>query len=978
MTAMKRYDPKIIEPKWQKLWADTELYKTDTKSSKPKVYVLDYFPYPSGSAMHMGHVRNYTISDVVSRYERMKGNEVLHPMGWDAFGLPAENFAIKNNISPAEAIKQNTERFKNQFMVTGMSYDWSREINSSDPAYYKWTQWFFLMLFKKGLAYRKNSLVNWCPVDKTVLANEQVIVKDGVNVCERCGSPVEKKKLKQWFFKITDYADRLLEDLDELNWPDNIKSMQRNWIGRSFGANIDFEIDGHDKKLKIFTTRPDTIFGATFMVLAPEHPMVKEITSKEQAQQVERYVEKTAGKTELDRKQDEKKKSGVFTGAYAINPANNEKIPIWIGDFVLMGYGEGAIMSVPAHDQRDYEFATKYKLPITQVVMPCEPDAVNPPKPGLEQVVRETVIVHLQDKSTGKFALLNWHGSLEGITTAIMGGIEPGQTAEEAALMEIEEEAGLKDVKIISRSPWLTGAEYCASHKNQNRKALATVLLAEVDDLTSQLEIERSEQKLHTLVWVDKKDVENSLVPAHQKQVWNSLWVDSSLSAEGEMINSGKYDGMSSSEAREKIVADLEKKELGHAHKTYKLRDWLISRQRYWGAPIPIVHCQDCGEVAVEDSQLPVTLPEMADFHPSGDGRGPLARDENWLKTTCPKCGKPAERETDTMDGFACSSWYFLRFVDPNNSDMPADPKLLKEWLPVDKYIGGAEHAVMHLLYARFWTKVMFDEGVFNFKEPFSELRNQGMLQAEDGQKISKRLGNYLPPEKLIDNGYGADALRSTVLFLAPYDQDVAWSNDSLAGLFRFIGRVWTLVGEYVDDQASTRVHEKDGNEIALTQLAKVTDQTVKKVTSALERMSFNTAIASMMELVNSFNQLRTEVSIHQASVEWSEALTKLLKIMAPIMPHVTEELWAEMGNKNSIHLEMWPTWDEELIKEDLITIVVQVNGKMRSTLTMPVDSTEEDVVVAAKNDENTKSHLGEGEIKKTIFVKGKLVNFVV
>jgi leucyl-tRNA synthetase len=826
---MQRYNPKVIEPKWQKIWAETELYKTDTKSNKPKVYVLDYFPYPSGSAMHMGHVRNYTISDVVSRFERMKGNEVLHPMGWDSFGLPAENYAIKNNISPRQAIDENTKRFKEQFNITGMSYDWSREIDSSSPEYYKWTQWFFLMLFNKGLAYRKNSLVNWCPTDKTVLANEQVVVKDGANVCERCGSKVQKKELKQWFFKITDYADRLLEDLDELNWPESIKTMQRNWIGRSFGANIDFVVDGTDQIIKIFTTRADTIFGATFMVLAPEHPLVEVVTTEAQMRQVRDYIKATAGKTELDRKQDEKKKSGVFTGAYAINPATKEKIPIWIGDFVLMSYGEGAVMSVPAHDQRDFEFAQKYNLPIIQVVS--------------------------------------------------------------------------------------------------------------VEDLSSE---------------------------------------DSAVVGEGEMINSGVYDGMSSSEARDKIVADLGKQGVAQERKIYKLRDWLISRQRYWGAPIPIVHCAECGEVAAEDKDLPVELPEMADFHPSGDGRGPLARDKDWVKVKCPKCGKVAERETDTMDGFACSSWYFLRFVDPHNNKSPADPKMLEDWLPVDKYIGGAEHAVMHLLYARFWTKVMYDEGLVSFKEPFSELRNQGMLQAEDGQKISKRLGNYLPPETLIENGYGADALRATVLFLAPYDQDTPWSNNSLTGLFRFITRVWTLVEEFIADQASVRPHEADGDEIALTELARQTDKTIKKVSHDLEHMDFNTAISAMMELVNAMNKLRESVSFHKSPNEWRQAISNLLRLMAPIMPHVTEELWVELGREKSIHLEAWPTWDESLVKDDLVNVVVQVNGKLRGTLLMAPDASEAEVVAAAKNDDNIKSHLAKGEIKKTIYVKGRLVNFVV
>lgn len=824
---MRRFNPGEIEPKWQKIWRETEIYKTRDKSDKPKSYILDYFPYPSGVAMHMGHVRNYAISDVVARYSRMKGYEVLHPMGWDSFGLPAENFAIQNNISPREAIDKNTQRFKEQFEITGMSYDWSREIDSSDPAYYRWTQWFFLLLHKRGLAYRKKGLQNWCPVDKTVLANEQIVVKDNKKVCERCGTEVTKKELKQWFFKITDYADRLIEDLDTIDWPERIKTMQKNWIGKSVGAEVKFKVDGSKDEIKVFTTRPDTLFGATYMVLAPEHPLVGKLTVESEKPKVEKYVKESASKTELQRKQEEKEKTGVFTGAYAINPVNKEKIPIWIADYVLMGYGTGAIMAVPAHDERDHAFASKYNLEISRV---------------------------------------------------IEGGDLP-------------------------------------------------------------------------------------------------------YSGEGKVISSGKYNGMHSGDMREQIVKDLAKVKQGSEDINYKLRDWLISRQRYWGAPIPIVHCKDCGEVPVPENGLPVELPDMKDFHPSEDGRGPLARVEEWVNTNCPKCKGPAQRETDTMDGFACSSWYFLRFADPHNDKEPFSKELAEYWLPVDRYIGGAEHAVMHLLYARFWTKVMYDEGLVNFNEPFARLNNQGMLQAEDGQKISKRLGNYVDPEELIKEGYGADSLRTTVLFLAPYDQETPWSHQGLAGIYRFLNRVWLLFEELLDpskqDQSSKKVNSNTKSEIE-AQLEVQTHKTIKKVTSDLEELGFNTAISALMELTNSFYKLKKELPINQSEDRWASVLRRLILMLAPFAPHMCEELWEEMGEHDSIHIQPWPVWDDKLVKEDIVTIVVQINGKVRANIEASPGLSQEESVRLAKQDGNVQRYISGKEIQKTVVVPDKIVNFVV
>jgi len=811
---MQRYNPKEIEPKWQQIWADSKIYEADDNSDKPKKFILEFFPYPSGAAMHVGHVRNYAIGDAMTRFARMRGYNVLHPMGWDAFGLPAENYAIKTGISPQQAIEQNTTRFKQQLSQMGFGYDWSREFASSDPNYYKWTQWFFLLLFKKGLAYRQESLQWWCPVDKTVLANEQV----EAGRCWRCGSEVEKKALKQWFFKITDYADRLAQDLEDINWTDSIKNMQRNWIGRSKGAEVSFAIDGHDHKLDIFTTRPDTLFGATFMVIAPEHPLVDAITTDDQKQQVENYQQKTRNKSDIERQETNREKTGIFTGAYAINPVTGDKVPIWIADYVLMGYGTGAIMAVPAHDERDNAFAKKFSLPIISVI-----------------------------------------------------------------------------------------------------------------------EGEGEHDMVH----------------------------------EGRLINSGPYDGMSTSDAREKIVADLAEEKVGAERINYKMRDWLISRQRYWGAPIPIIHCEKCGQVAVPDDQLPVMLPKMDSFEPSGDGRSPLARDPEFLNTTCPDCGGTAVRETDTMDGFACSSWYFLRFADPHNADKPFDAEKAKQWLPVDEYIGGAEHAVMHLLYARMWTKVMYDEGLIEFDEPFTNLRNQGMILAPDGQKMSKSKGNTIQPDELIEQGYGADAIRVMELFIGPWNQSANWSVEGMGGSFRFLQRFWTLTQEFLAVENGQQQAESQ-------ELKQVMHKAIKKVSADLDSLNFNTAIAALMEAINDLYKLKMTTPYATAIDDWRWTLVTFAQLLAPFAPHMTEEIWANMGNEVSIHTSEWPVHDEKYLVSNTITIVVQVNGKVRAQLEQPAAAAKDAILAAAEADPKIVTALNGQAIKKSIYVPGKLVNFVV
>ena len=817
---MKRYNPKDIETKWQTAWEEEGIYRASEDAQKPKKYILEYFPYPSGAAMHVGHVRNYTIGDAVSRYARMRGYNVLHPMGWDAFGLPAENYAIKNHISPKQAIQENTTKFKKQLMQMGFSYDWTREIDSTDPGYYKWTQWFFLLLHKRGLAYQQESLQWWCPVDKTVLANEQV----EAGKCWRCGNEVEKKALKQWFFKITDYADRLLEDLDDLNWSDAIKTMQRNWIGKSKGADITFAIAGTKHEVTVFTTRADTIFSGAFLVLAPEHPLVSEITTKEQQAAVDAYKKATAAKSDIERQVSaDKEKTGVFTGAYAVNPANDEKIPVWIGDFVLAGYGTGAVFG-DIHDERDFVFLKKYKIPARVTVLPEDP----------------------------------------------------------------------KEAKKVKAQ------EYA-------------------------------------------------------------------YTAEGMLIDSGEFSGMRSEQARDKIVAWLHKNGAAKEVVNYKIRDWLISRQRYWGAPIPMIHCQKCGTVPVPEKDLPVQLPDVKSYEPSGDGRSPLANVPEFVNTTCPKCGGKAERETDTMDGFACSSWYFLRFTDPHNAEAAFDKAKAEAWLPVDDYIGGAEHAVMHLLYARFWTKVMYDEGLITFQEPFKTLRNQGMILAPDGQKMSKSKGNTIEPDGLIDQGYGADAIRIMELFIGPWNQMAAWSVEGMGGSFRFLQRAWTITQEYIAAQSGT----KQQPEVTVA-----AHQAIAKVSKDLEELGFNTAIAALMEYVNTLFKCKIDGEFADKEA-WKFAIQSLVQLMSPFAPHIAEELWHDLGHKTSVHVSDWPVHDPQYLVSDTIAIVVQVNGKVRATISVPAEADEARVIKTARAEENVAKYLT-SEPKKTIFVPGRLVNFVV
>ncbi|MBM7606112.1 leucyl-tRNA synthetase [Metabacillus crassostreae] len=795
-----------IEKKWQDYWLSNKTFKTTEDAEKPKFYALDMFPYPSGAGLHVGHPEGYTATDILSRMKRMQGFNVLHPMGWDAFGLPAEQYALDTGNDPAEFTEQNINNFRRQIQALGFSYDWDREVNTTDPEYYKWTQWIFLQLYKKGLAYVDEVPVNWCPALGTVLANEEVI--DGKS--ERGGHPVERRPMKQWMLRITAYADRLLEDLEDVDWPESIKDMQRNWIGRSEGAHVTFEIEKHDENFTVFTTRPDTLFGATYAVLAPEHSFIDKITTPEQKDAVAAYIDEVKHKSDLERTELSKEKSGVFTGAYAINPVNGEKMPIWIADYVLVTYGTGAIMAVPAHDERDYEFAAKFDLPIKEVVS---------------------------------------------------GG-----------------------------------------------------------DVTKE-----------------------------------------AYTGDGEHVNSDFLNGLAKQEAIEKAISWLEENGKGEKKVTYRLRDWLFSRQRYWGEPIPIIHWEDGTMSAVPEEELPLVLPKTTEIRPSGTGESPLAIISDFVNVVDPETGKKGRRETNTMPQWAGSCWYYLRYIDPKNSEALADDAKLKQWLPVDIYIGGAEHAVLHLLYARFWHKFLYDIGVVPTKEPFQKLFNQGMILGENNEKMSKSKGNVVNPDEIVES-HGADTLRLYEMFMGPLEASIAWSTTGLDGARRFLDRIWRL---FIEDngQISPKVVEEANED-----LERVYHQTVKKVTEDLEGLRFNTAISQLMVFIN---------DAYKATTLPKEYVEGFVKLVSPIAPHLAEELWSKLGHSTTITYEAWPAFDEAKLVENEVEIVVQVNGKVRAKLLVAKDVTKNQLEQIALEDDRVKEQVEGKTIRKVIAVPGKLVNIV-
>jgi len=792
-----------IEQKWQKEWEKLGLNEAKDFDKKKKQYILVEFPYPSGDGLHVGHVRSYTALDAISRKKRMEGFNVLYPIGWDAFGLPTENYAIKTGVHPIEVTKKNTAIFKKQLKNLGLSFDWSREINTTNPKYYKWTQWIFLQFFKKGLAYQAEMPINWCPKCKIGLANEEAVG----GKCDRCGAETEKRNKKQWLLKITAYADRLLKDLEKVDYSEKIKTQQINWIGRSEGTTIEFQIPNSKFLIPVFTTRIDTIFGVTALVLAPEHELVEKITTPEQKKQVDDYILASKKKSELERMDFEKEKTGVFIGAYAINPLNNEKVPVWISDYVIATYGGGAVMFVPAHDQRDYEFAKKYGIEIREV-------------------------------------------------------ISGGNISKEAFI------------------------DY------------------------------------------------------------------------GKLINSGEFDGLSSEEAIKKITQWLEKNKLGKKAINYHLRDWVFSRQHYWGEPIPIVHCEKCGVVPVEEKDLPVELPFVKDYKPTDIGESPLAAIKEWVNVKCPKCGGPARRETDTMPNWAGSNWYFVRYCDPRNNKQLAEMKKLKYWMPVDLYNGGMEHTNLHLLYSRFVYKFLYDIKVVPQSEPYKIRRSHGIVLASDGRKMSKSFGNVINPDEIIKK-YGADTMRLYEMFMGPYEEAINWSTESLEGCYRFLRRVWVL---YSDKKKFAKSTIKD--------LIQKINYTIKKIGDDLENMKFNTAVSTMMEFTNAWSEKENILSQKDSE--------SFLKVLAPFCPHISEELWSKLGHKSSIFQEKWPDYDEKLVKKETIEMVIQINGKVRDRIEVKSDISKEEAEKLALNSEKIKVWLEGKKPKVIIFVKGKLINIVI
>ena len=843
---MKRFNPKEIEPKWQKIWQETNVYTANLDSDKPKYFAFSMFNYPSGD-LHVGHAMNYTISDVKSRFKRQQGFESYHPVGWDSFGLPAENYAIKVGISPQESMGVLIPGYRQKYRAMGWSNDWEKEITTSAPEYYKWTQWIFLKMYEHGLAYQDSRWQWWCSKCQTVLANEQVIDgkcwrHDGVDDLQ-----VEKKEVKQWFFKITDYADELLEATDDLNWTESVKLAQKNWIGKSQGAEVQFKVKDSKAVITVFTTRPDTLYGVTFMVLAPDNALVQSLTITDKTKVVEAYIKATAKKTEVER-QASKEKSGVFLGTYAINPANGEEIPIYIADYVLSGYGTGAIMAVPGHDDRDYQFAKKFDLPVIKVVETTTTDDQNSPEEDNKNIVHSapTSIVKNTDGKYGDFA----------------------------------------------------------------------------------------------------------------------------YAGEGRLIASGQYSHMSTSEAREKIVADLEKNGLATVKTNYRMRDWSISRQRYWGAPIPAVNCPDCGSVVLPESALPVVLPELTDFKPSGDGHSALGRAKDWLQTTCPQCDGPAERETDTMDTYVDSAWYMMRYLDPRNQNAIFDTSRVNDWMAVDFYNGG-DHATAHLLYARFITRFFTKIGIMKNPEPFRQMLYNGKVAAKDGSKFSKTLGNGPDPLKIIEQGYGADALRTYLMFAAPLELGARWDEQGVPGAHRFLSRLWNLVQEF---NAASQAESSKGQ---ARQLLGIIHKAARKVTEDIEENRYNTAIAASMEAVNKLYLAKGKGAVVK-SQEWQTALEFMAMLIGPFAPHTADELWQQLGHSDSVHVGHWPQWDEQYLVDDTITLVVQVNGKVRAQLQVAANISKDDAIAAAKTEENVVIHTEGKDIKKEIFVPGKLVNIVV
>lgn len=969
-----KYNTQEIEEKWRKYWEKhPELFVAENDSKAEKKYILDMFPYPSGDGLHVGHIEGYTATDIYSRYMRMRGFNILHPMGWDAFGLPAENYAIKTKTHPSVTTKNAITNFKHQMNMMGFSYDWSREVSSIDPEYYKWTQWFFLLLYKNNLAYRAKAKVNWCEACKTVLANEQVINGE----CERCGGKVTQKDLEQWFFRITDfiedrprtntdgtrtnadkYTSGLINGLDKIDWPGSTVAAQKNWIGRSEGAEIEFRIKNYELGIRVYTTRLDTIYGCTYLVIAPEHKLIQELKDKiENWNEIENYIKATKKKTDLDRMENKDKTGVEVKGIKIINPFTKEELPLYVADYVLVQYGTGAVMAVPAHDERDWEFAKKYDLPIRQSIAPLNLETgKDAPRDDKTLVRRKAVIVIIKHWERDDILCLDWEKF--DWKSFVIGGVEDGETSEEAAIREAKEETGYQDIKTITKVGGEIHSHFFAVHKDVNRYAAFDCYFIGLGS-DKYIEPKEKDVKNHKSVWVSKKEVSAFINLKNHSWYWDTfIKGEKATTEDGIVINSGEYSDMISEEAREKMAEWLEKNNLGNRKINYKIRDWLVSRQRYWGAPIPIIYCEKCGEVPVPEKDLPVELPDDVDFKPTGES--PLKYSEKFQNVKCPKCGAKAKRESDTMDTFVCSSWYYFRYADPKNGKVFADKKLIKKWLPVDLYVGGAEHTVLHLLYSRFFTKVLHNLGIIDFDEPFLKLRHQGIILSPDGRKMSKSLGNVINPDDEVKK-FGADALRLFEMFMGPLEDMKPWQTNGLVGTYRFLEKIWRV--QYKLSSSKYQVSDKN------KKIESLFHKTIKKVSADIEDLRFNTAISALMILANALEREKEVYMIHY---------TLYLILLSPFAPFISEELWNKLGHKESIFKEKWPEYDKNLIRDEEIQLVIQINGKVRDRIMASADISEEDAKKAAMESEKIKNTVGDKEIKKIIFVKGRLINIVI